>query len=229
MKVSIIIPTLNEEEHLPKLLSVLMKERARIQEIIVVDASSEDQTVAIAQQADVILIQSDIRRRAFQLSLGGSIATGDILYFIHADTIPPQGFIDEIISSIKGGTTGGCFRLKFDPSSRFLRFFEVFVGIPWLVCRGGDQSLFISHEAYKTIGGFNGDLPIMEDIDIIKKIAKLGVFSILQKRVKTSSRRYIKYGEWKLQWAFAIVHLLYWLKLEPTKIKTWIVNYLDND
>lgn len=229
MGISVIIPTYNEETTIAEVLSVLKDYRTGVDEIIVVDGSSTDATVSIARSFKVTVLKSDYARRSFQLDLGARVAGGEILYFLHADTLPPKDFIGDIESAVDAGDLAGCFRLKFKPSSSFLRFFEVFVGLPWLVCRGGDQSLFITRELYKSIGGFNVALHIMEDIEIIRRIKKKTHFRILQSRVFTSSRRYIKYGERKLQWAFTLVHLRYWLGMDSKRIKLKLDNYLNNE
>lgn len=217
MKLSVIIPTFNEEQELPKLLQFL-REYSQLHEIIVVDANSNDNTVAIAEQFGCLVIQSSIKRRSVQLDMGGKIASGDWLFFLHADSIPPNSFINDISSIQSQKASAGCFRLKFDPSNAFLRFFEMFVGIPWLICRGGDQGLVIKNTVYRAIGGFNTALHIMEDIDIIVRLKKNKEhFVILQTRIKTSSRAYEQYGNWRLQWAYALTHLRFWLGVDSEK------------
>ncbi|MAZ37868.1 TIGR04283 family arsenosugar biosynthesis glycosyltransferase [Salibacteraceae bacterium] len=228
MKLSIIIPCLNEAELLPALLSRIKITSTTNYEIIVVDANSTDKTADIALEHNALLIQSSIARRSIQMDMGAKVATGDVLFFIHADSIPPQNFLEDIKTAVTTGYKFGCFRLKFMPSNGFLKFFEIFVGIPWLICRGGDQGLFITANFYKAVGGFTTSLHIMEDIDIIRKGVRKSKFAILQSRMKTSSRDYIKYGHFRLQFAFALVHLAYWLGVDSEKLRLKLKNYLKN-
>ena len=139
MKLSIIIPCLNEAELLPALLSRIKITSTTNYEIIVVDANSTDKTADIALEHNALLIQSSIARRSIQMDMGAKVATGDVLFFIHADSIPPQNFLEDIKTAFTTGYKFGCFRLKFMPSNGFLKFFEIFVGIPWLICRGGES------------------------------------------------------------------------------------------
>ena len=228
MKLSIIIPCINEAELLPALLSHIKSFCGNPVELSVVDAFSNDSTKSVALEYGALVFDSSIARRSIQMDTGAKLATGDMLLFMHADSVPPKNFYNDILASVSSGSKMGCFRLKFSPSHKFLKFFEIFVGLPWLICRGGDQGLFISASFYKEIGGFDKSLFIMEDIDIIRRGVKKSKFEILRSRMKTSSRAYAKYGYYKLQFAFSMVHLAYWLGLDSEVIKIKLKNYLEN-
>lgn len=229
MKLSVVIPCFNEEKYLTKLLESLVQHKTDLHEIIVVDGGSRDKTIAIAEKYNCTVLSSSVARRSVQLDLGGKVASGNILLFVHADSILPEKFASEIEAAVVRGSSVGCFRLKFNPSTPFLRFFEIFVGLPWLICRGGDQGLFISQKLYKQIGGYNVDLHIMEDVDIVRKAVKFSRFSILQQRLKTSSRAYKRYGEIKLQFSFGLVHLAYWLGINTEVILYRLNKFLNNE
>ena len=228
MKLSIIIPCINEAELLPALLSRIKSIYDYQLELIVVDAFSTDRTKSIALEYEALVFDSSIARRSIQMDIGAKVATGDVLLFMHADSVPPDNFYNDIKASVSLGNKLGCFRLKFSPSNNFLNFFEIFVGLPWLICRGGDQGLFVSASFYKEIGGFDTSLCIMEDIDIVRRGVNKSKFTILQSRMKTSSRAYTKYGHFRLQFAFSMVHLAYWLGMDSEKIKLKLKNYLEN-
>ncbi len=220
MKISIVIPTLNEEEFIGSLLQDLPKKALpeNMLEILVVDAHSQDRTVEMAEANGARVILTHKRGRAAQLALGGQHAQGDVLYFLHADTFPPKHFDRFILESVRLGYLAGCFGISFQPSSAFLRFFEKFVRLPWMICRGGDQSLFVTRNLYTAIGGYDARLKIMEDIEIIRRIRKNSSFRILSQKVISSSRKYQDHGAWKLQLLYTWIHLQYWVGISTNRI-----------
>ena len=122
-KISIIIPILNESKTIVSLLQYLIinSSSTNISEIIVVDGGSKDESFKLVSDFNllndkVILISSD-RGRATQMNLGKQKATGTILYFLHADSFPPNGFDQLIINEVKKGNLAGCFKMKFNPES----------------------------------------------------------------------------------------------------------------
>lgn len=122
-KISIVIPTFNEAEKLPGLLRHLHTmgaDKFNI-EIIICDGNSTDDTLSIAQSHQIKVVESNIRQRSIQLNMGASVATGDILYFLHADCLPPANVFASIYTYLNLGYSFGCFRLKFDHPHRFLR------------------------------------------------------------------------------------------------------------
>ena len=228
MKISVIIPTLNEEKYIGELIQALIRKSDpnRLLEVLVIDGQSTDRTVEVAKLAGAVVYESQQRGRAAQLSLGGERARGDVLYFLHADTQPPKAFDKIIEKAVNQGCLAGCFQVRFEPSTRFLRFFEGFVKLPWMVSRGGDQSLYVTRELYSRIGGFNPTLKIMEDIEIIRRIRRETAFHILSHHVVTSSRKYQRQGAWRLQMLYAWIHLQYWLGVSTDRIydnsKKWV-------
>lgn len=211
MKTSIVIPTYNEETGIAETLSALCSAAGQTEnaEIIISDAS-DDNTLRIASDFPVKTCRSP-KGRAKQMNHGAGMATGEILYFLHADTIPPAGFIDTITAAVREGKTAGCFQLSFDDPHWLMQTYGWFTRLPLMVCRGGDQSLFITRDLFRKIGGFNEKLRIMEDIEIIERISRHTVFTILDDIVCTSARKYAVNGRIRLQVIFGTIHLLYTL------------------
>jgi rSAM/selenodomain-associated transferase 2 len=189
MKISIVIPVLNEAHQLPNILSI----QATDIEIIVVDGGSQDQTVAIAQSFGMKVLHAD-PGRATQMNTGAAIATGEILLFLHADTRLPNDF-DRMIRKALSSAIAGAFQLKIDATLRGIRLIEW--GINWrsryLQLPYGDQAIFLKAETFHKMGGFP-NLPIMEDFEFVRTLRQLGKIAILPTPVTTSGRRWQKFG-----------------------------------
>ncbi len=216
--ISIVIPTLNEDASIVDLLKYL-KEKSGDQEyeIIVSDGGSTDRTVALVVQENVRVIQSD-KGRAKQMNAGAEVAKGNILYFLHADTFPPPNFIQEIEEAYSKKTLAGCFRLQFDNSTPLLRFYAWFTKFDIDLFRFGDQSLFVDSQIFKKVGGFDEELIVMEDQELVKTLKKQVGFKVLKNRVTTSSRKYFQVGVIKLQIVFAIILIMYYLGVSQEKL-----------
>lgn len=217
--ISIIIPVLNEEPHIGVLLSHIKKcgDHKIINEILVVDGGSSDRTKAIAAAMGAEVLQS-AKGRAKQMNYGAKRAKSTLLYFLHADTLPPENFDNIILDAVKKGHEAGCFRMKFDHSSWFLRFFSWFSRLNHKICRGGDQSLFITRELFQNTGGFNEAYIIYEDNEFMGRLYEVTDFKILPQCVQTSARKYKEKGLVKLQYHFGIIHLKKFLGAGPDQL-----------
>ena len=221
-KLSIIIPVYNEEATIAKLITAI-KQRStfkQIAEIIVVDGGSIDNTIAIASTLNVTVISSD-KGRAKQMNAGAKAAKGDILYFLHADTIPPYQFDCKILKTTTKDKAAGSFRMQFDSKSFFLKFFAWFTRINHKVCRGGDQSLFITKDLFFNLNGFNEEYIIYEDGELIERLYKSTKFAIIQDKVTTSARKYQQKGMITLQYHFGIIHLKKTLGKSPEELHNY--------
>jgi len=218
-KISIIIPVLNEEAHIGHLVSYI-RENSRaenIGEILVVDGGSVDNTVSIAKSVGAKVLPSE-KGRAKQMNFGAKFARGNILYFLHADTFPPKHFDQYIIDSVSKNQAAGCFQMRFDSNNLLLRFFAWFTKYNHRICRGGDQSLFITQGLFKKTNGFNEDYMVFEDNEFIGRLYQFTNFKIVPHHVKTSARKYKKTGIVKLQYHFGVIHLKNYLGAGPEKL-----------
>lgn len=226
-QISIIIPVLNEEEYIKKVVVAIQNNATsgKIKELFVIDGGSTDNTVKEARSLGATVISAE-RGRAKQMNLGAKIATGELLYFLHVDTVPPKGFDSKISASFLNGNEAGCFRLQFDSNHPVLRFFAWCTRINLKLCRGGDQSLYISKKLFHKAGGFNTAYTIYEDNEFIGRIYKLANFTILPNTVKTSARRYENKGIFTLQYHFGIVHLKHYLGAGPASLYSYYKQYI---
>jgi rSAM/selenodomain-associated transferase 2 len=201
------------------LIGFLKKETGRDEvEIIVVDGGSSDNTTEEAEKAGAVVLRSPKKGRASQMNYGASQAGGGWLYFLHADTIPPVSFIEDLKGLVNSGVKSGCFRLKFDIDHWALKTYAWFTRFDVDLFRFGDQSLLIEGTLFDKIGGFDESLIVMEDQEIVKRIKKHTQFQIIHKAVTTSGRRYERIGVFKLQLIFTIIVLLYYLGVQQKTI-----------
>ena len=210
--ISIIIPTYNEADQIAKTISeIRMANGEGNIEIIVADGGSTDETISIAKENGAIPLLCEHKGRAAQMNKGASIAKGEILYFLHADSIPPNNFTDQILSAYNKSAASGCFRLTFDYDHWFLKANAWFTKFDVNAFRFGDQSLFITKKIFQKAGGFREDLLMMEDQEIIHRIKKLGRFIVMKDVVITSSRKYLDNGLFRMQGIFYRIWAMYYL------------------
>ncbi|WP_066378527.1 TIGR04283 family arsenosugar biosynthesis glycosyltransferase [Anabaena sp. CA = ATCC 33047] len=218
--ISVIIPTLNEAANITAVINTI---NPRINtEIIVVDGGSQDETVALAQSLGVKVISSS-PGRAVQMNAGATVANGEILLFLHADTRLPMGFDEMIASALQQPqVVAGAFELRIDAALGGLRWVEK--GVNWrsrlLQMPYGDQAIFITKSIFEKIGGFP-ELPIMEDFELIRRLQRIGKITIIPVPVVTSARRWIKKGVFKTTLINQIVIIAYLLGVKPERIRQW--------
>ncbi len=208
-KISIIIPTLNEESTISRLLKhlVINSDDENIADIIVVDGGSDDHTVELVKTFDDVHLLHSEKGRARQMNYGAQHAKGHVLYFLHADSFPPKHFDTYILNEVKRNNRAGCFRMNFNSKHWWLRLAGWLTQFQWRACRGGDQSQFITKALFYTLGGFNEDYIIYEDNDLISKLYAIDEFVVIQKKLTTSARCYKKHGICRLQYHFWTIHL----------------------
>jgi rSAM/selenodomain-associated transferase 2 len=218
--VSIIIPTFNEADGIAALLAYLWQEAAGDEalEIIIVDGGSTDATRALAQAAGARVLCSPQKGRAAQLNYGAEAAAEPILYFLHADSYPPTGFLADIRRALAAGAGSGCYRLAFDHPHWFLRANAWMTRFRLQFVRFGDQSLFVPKTLFQQVGGYRTDLLIMEDQEIVQRLWKRAPFWVLPQAVTTSARKYLDNGVYRLQGTFALLVLLYWLGVSQPRL-----------
>ncbi|MEM6642500.1 MAG: TIGR04283 family arsenosugar biosynthesis glycosyltransferase [Bacteroidota bacterium] len=221
--ISVIIPTLNEEEALPTLLDFLCKHPARNEfEVLIIDGGSSDGTLKICSERPVQVIHSEKASRAAQMNIGAAAASGDILYFVHADAVPPESFVNDIKQAQTDGFQSGCYRFRFDRKPYFLLYInEFFTRFPFSWCRGGDQTLFITKVLFEELRGYNEEHVIMEDYEFLERLQNVASFKILPKSVKVSSRKYKHNSYLQVQVANFRAMRMYKSGVPPLEIKVF--------
>jgi len=212
MRLHLIIPALNEAENLRTLLPYLESELSGNGRITVACGGSTDDTEAvIAAHPGVRHLSCQRCGRAQQMNEAAEVdqAEFDVVYFVHADTRPPVGFYHDIKRSVAEGFPVGCYRFKFDMWHPLLKINAYCTRFKGLACRGGDQSLFLTTEAFRTLGGFR-DMRIMEDYDIIERIWERKIpFRVIPRSVTVSARKYRANGWFRVQMANLKVFRMY--------------------
>lgn len=213
LTISIVIPALNEESRIADLVHALRDRQSSdnyIIEIIIADGGSSDSTREEAGKAGASVVNCSKKGRGVQMNEGAAFASGDLLYFLHADTIPPVNFDRSIVQAIEDGAGAGCFQLTFTGNHPVLRFYGWCTRFKTTLVRFGDQSLFATAENFLKVGGFNEDLTVMEDQDIVSNLKRVTSFVLLDEAVITSARRYEKNGVIRLQFVFGMIVILYY-------------------
>jgi rSAM/selenodomain-associated transferase 2 len=211
-KISIIIPVLNESEYLAQTCEALQESGSGC-EIIIVDGGSIDGTPELGSKYGIII--SAPQGRSAQMNAGASKATGDILWFLHADCIPHVDSLRAIKQIMQNNKViGGAFEYRLDGNGIFYRIAESLSNLKnkRFLLLYGDMGIFTRASAFRQLSGFQ-DIPIMEDLDFGQRLKKLGKIVILPLPIMTSARRWKKEGavknfsrNWLLQlgWACGI-------------------------
>ncbi len=237
MKLSVIIPALNEERVLPTTLRHTLP--LGFDEILVVDGGSSDRTCEEVEKFQVssfefqpdnpkhqtqnskLKLLTAAAGRARQMNAGAAAAIGDVLVFLHADTLLPLDARDALVQGLADpGTVGGRFDLRFERDR----------GLAWLIGRlitlrsrlsgiaTGDQAIFVRRAAFDALGGY-AEIPIMEDVEFTTRLTRRGRTAALRARVTTSYRRWERRGPIRtilLMWS---LRFLYWIGISPSRLK----------
>ena len=217
--ISIIIPVLNEAKIIQKTL-LNVENQAEV-EIIVLDGGSRDNTVELAQQMGVKVFTSPSVGRANQMNFGANLAQGEILLFLHADTLLPKDYPTIVRQTLaQPQTIAGAFSLKIDGKEKGLRLIEMLVNLRshFFSLPYGDQAIFLKTSVFQQIGGFP-NLPIMEDFELILRLRKQGKIKIASAPVITSARRWQKLGMFKTTLINQLIIIGYFLRVPPTKLR----------
>ncbi|MFO8024510.1 TIGR04283 family arsenosugar biosynthesis glycosyltransferase [Thiohalophilus sp.] len=221
-RLSIIIPTLNEAENIQPTLERLQPLRSRGHEVILVDGGSTDNTVDTTRpQVDRILNSEP--GRAHQMNVGASQARGDIFWFLHADTLIPE-LADQIIDTTVDNKSQAWGRFDVRLSGKDIRFRLIafmmnrrsrLTGIAT-----GDQGIFVTRALFEKIGGF-AEQPLMEDIEISRRLKRHARPRCLKQKLTTSSRRWETRGIWRTVFLMWRLRLRYALGGDPRKLAKW--------
>lgn len=210
---SVVIPALNEAAGLPGLLEAMAPWRTRGVEVIVVDGGSHDATPELARgRCDRVLVQAP--GRATQMNAGARVARGGVLLFLHADTRLPEQALEALRSAVGPGADPrrlwGRFDVRIVGRARMLPVIAWCMNrrSRWTAIATGDQAIFVRREAFEAVGGFP-DQPLMEDIELSRRLRRLGPPACLRGPAETSGRRWESRGVWRtillmwsLRWAY---------------------------
>jgi len=218
MKISVIVPVLDEEKIIRKTLSAL--DISDNEELIVVDGGSSDNTTAIAREfTDKVFVS--FCGRARQMNYGAQRAKGDALFFLHADCLMPENGFSIIRDALEDEkVSAGAFNLKIDHPSPAFRIIEFganmrsrTTSIPY-----GDQGIFLRKDIFQQAGGF-AEIPLMEDVELLMRLKGMGKIVFVRPPVTASPRRWLKEGIVYCtlrDWAFALSFSVF--KVLPQKL-----------
>ena len=216
MRLSIVIPTLDEEEALVETLATALPEA---DEVVVSDGGSGDRTRELAHDLGAKFVEGRPQRGA-QLNRGAHLATGEILLFLHADTRLAPGSGDAVRRAIREGAVGGGFRLRFDHDRATLRRFAWMINqrTRWTRCPLGDQAQFVRTSTFETLKGFR-EWPLLEDLDFVRRLKRQGPTALLDPPVSTSARRYVERGPWRNVARNWVIFGLYFAGVSPNRLE----------
>lgn len=178
MLISCIIPCLNERYELPAVLRLLTSAAqgcGAAVELIVVDGGSADGSAEIATAWPGVQLIRCKPLRAAQMNAGATVAQGEVLYFVHADTRPPLSCFSDIVAAVGAGKQLGGYPFCFDSPSQVLRFNSWMTDFNVIFTRGGDQSIFIERELFEAVGGFRESMTVMEEYSLLRDLHAHGV------------------------------------------------------
>jgi rSAM/selenodomain-associated transferase 2 len=217
--ISVIIPTLNEAENILRTIESV-RQQDREAEIIVTDGGSVDGTSEIARlHAQVI---DAPRGRARQMNAGAQIATGDVLLFLHGDSRLAPGALAQLKDSLLDPrVAGGTFTLIFDDAHPLLRFNAWCSNINWLIFRYGDEGIFVRRSIFDALGGY-ADLPLMEDIDLVRRLSRHGRRVLIRHYpVTTAARRFMERGVARQELLNALLVAAWLAGVKPQTLARW--------
>lgn len=218
--VSVIIPTLNEAAHLSATLAAVTRDAPH--EVIVIDGGSTDGTPQIARKMDATFLTAP-RGRAPQMNFGASVATGEHLLFLHADTLPPAGYPTLIRAALeRPDITAGAFQFALDGEFSGRALIEVVTNwrARWMQMPYGDQGLFVRREVFERLGGFPVQA-LLEDYELVRRLRRRGRITILPVPARTSPRRWQRLGAVRTTLLNQAILLGYKLGISPARLFNW--------
>ncbi len=218
MKISVIVPVLNEEATIAATLGALAA--LAPYEVIVVDGGSVDRTRDIAARSGGQVLSAE-RGRARQMNRGAARASGEVLLFLHADTRLPDSAFSDIAAALNDPRClGGRFDVELEGSHRMLKLVGALINYRSRVTKvgTGDQAIFLRREIFLRMGGYP-DIPLMEDIALCRALKRMGAVACLRSRVVTSARRWENDGVWRTIVRMWTLKLLYLAGVSPARLK----------
>jgi rSAM/selenodomain-associated transferase 2 len=215
VRLSIILPVLDEASGIGTTLDSLACLRAAGHELIVVDGGSRDNPVALCQGAGCQVL-GGTRGRARQMNAGAAAAQGDVLLFLHADTQLPAQAEALVAQAVQRGALWGRFDVRIQGRSAMLPVIAALMNLRsrWTGIATGDQAIFVRRALFQRIGGF-ANQPLMEDIELSRRLRALGRPACLRQPVHTSGRRWDTHGVWRTIGLMWRLRWRYWRGVAP--------------
>lgn len=218
-RVSVVMPTLDEAERIGALVASLNGE-SELAEVIVADGGSSDGTAALAAAKGARVITGACGRGA-QLRAGAAAAHGEILLFLHADSVFPPGGIAAITAALDRApeAPGGNFRVIFDGDRRFHHWLtRTYAWVRRFALYYGDSGIFVRRSVYDAIGGMK-PMALMEDWDFVRRLERAGpTLFIDDPPLVTSSRKFAGQRPAAVIWGLTMMHFLYWFGVPPERL-----------
>ncbi len=218
MKISVIIPALNEAGGILSCLDSVKTQQDEF-ELIVADGGSTDGTVEVVlPHARVIHSRQG---RAIQMNSGARHASGDVFLFLHADScLPPGGFplLERALADPR--IVGGTFMLRFNSPRLLLRLIAFFTRFKFRYFHYGDQGIFVRRPVFEQLSGFS-EISFMEDVDFLQRLHRTGRVTLLKQPITTSARRFLERGVLRQQLINIILVVFYLLGAKPETLKKW--------
>ncbi len=219
---TIVIPALNEATNLERLLPALLGMSPE-PEIVVADGGSGDATLEVVGRFPRVKLIVAPRGRARQMNAGARLGTGDVLLFLHADTVLPPGVHEAIASALRTpDVVGGRFDVRFDSGRPALRLVAAMMNLRSRASgiATGDQAIFVRRRIFEALGGYP-DIPLMEDVEFSRRVKRQGRVACLRLRVTTSARKWQQEGVFRTILLMWTLRLLYCAGAHPARLHRW--------
>jgi len=210
-----IIPCLDEAAICVPRLAALQSLRHEGHELILVDGGSEDDTVGLSRPLVDLLLRG-APGRALQMNLGAEAATGDVLWFLHLDTVLPDGAVRQVLREALDGPGWGRFDVRLSGTRPIYRVVERMMNLRSRLTSmiTGDQGMFVRRDLFERVGGFP-EIALMEDLAISEHLKRIARPACLDGRVVTSCRRWERDGVWRTIWLMWFLRAAYRLGADP--------------
>jgi rSAM/selenodomain-associated transferase 2 len=210
MKLSVVMPVWNEAAGIEATLAALAPLRAAGHELIVVDGGSQDGTPALARPRADQVVEAG-RGRARQMNAGAARASGDVLLFLHADTTLPPDATARITEAVARGAGWGRFDVRIAGRSAWFPLIGTMINLRSRLSgiATGDQAIFVQRPLFYQLGGYAA-LPLMEDVELCRRLKRLGPPACLRQQVITSGRRWERHGVWRTVWLMWRLRWRFW-------------------